>query len=178
MHINACLESLESRFTQLRQVDQRRAVIAEKILSDLRCELESKIDQLSQISAERDARAAEKDEAHKSVEKLKQQLSAKTAELEAERKEKAAGSERVEALKRELAGVKEELAGMKSEHDARTAEKDEAQKSVEKLKQQLAIKQKALQASNELCSERSDQLSRIEEEMHTLHLRYLRSRRS
>ena len=55
--LNACLESLERRFAQLRKVDQRRALVAEKTLSDLRSDLEIKVEELSRIVSERDARA-------------------------------------------------------------------------------------------------------------------------
>ena len=116
-------------------------------------------------------REKEKSAAQRSVEQLSQQLSAKAVELETTKQEKADSSERMKALETELARVMGQL-------DAQANEKAVAQKSVEELKEQLAIKQKALQASNAVCSERFDQLSRIEEEMHTLHLRYLRSRRS
>ena len=102
--------------------------------------------------------------------KNSQQLSEKSDEIEAEKQESAANSELLKALQTELASTKDQL-------DAQINQKAEMQKSLEKLKQQLAIKQKALQASDALCSERFNQLNRIEDEMHTLHLRYLRARR-
>ena len=153
--LNACLESLESRLNQLRQADQRRAFVAEKALSDLRSDLESKVEELSKIVSERDARANEKAEKQKEVEELKQQVSAKGAELERERKERAAGAERVKALEGELAGVK-------GERDARVKEK---QKEVEELKQQVSARTAELEAERQEKAAGAQRMKALEGEL-------------
>ena len=155
---NASLQSLENRFSQLRQTEQRRSLVADKALTDLKAQLEAESETLSRAIAERDALFKEKEEGQEFAKELEKQLSDRAAE-------RTAAEERVKALE-------DQLVGAIQERDIQAKEKEKMQIKVVELNKQLEHSSELLtekQSKSEAATEEAEltllQLDQVQEEL-------------